>query len=381
MATYKLIQDIEAEDHILGPLTLRQFIYALVAAFCIYMCFIGLTKHILPLLVVFLPIALLAGFFAFPFGKDQPTEIWALAKIRFLFMPRRRIWDQSGIKELVTVTVPKKAEKIYTDGLSQVEVRSRLHALADTIDSRGWAIKNVNVNMYGQPALAGPSSDRLIDISNIPQAVPDYDVAASDDMLDEQNSPVAQQFSQMIGASSQAHRQQLIDQLNGVRATAAQQAAAPADYWFLNQTLPPPGMPAGNAVFDQPPVVAPGADNAAAAASDITPEEAALLERAKQQEATQSVAYGHLHTIQPLTTASQESSGKNQGAGTGPITGNQPVTPTQNAVSGQQPAGSAQPDPAILELAGNNDLDIATLARQAKKTKGQDDGEVVISLH
>ncbi|MGH7158305.1 MAG: PrgI family mobile element protein [Candidatus Saccharimonadales bacterium] len=35
MATYKVIQDIEAEDKILGPLTLRQFIYAGVAAILI----------------------------------------------------------------------------------------------------------------------------------------------------------------------------------------------------------------------------------------------------------------------------------------------------------------------------------------------------------
>ena len=28
MATYKVIQDIEAEDKLIGPLTLRQFIYA-----------------------------------------------------------------------------------------------------------------------------------------------------------------------------------------------------------------------------------------------------------------------------------------------------------------------------------------------------------------
>jgi hypothetical protein len=40
-------------------------------------------------------------------------------------------------------------------------------------------------------------------------------------------------------------------------------------------------------------------------------------------------------------------------------------------------------DPAILSLAGNNDLNIATLAREAHKSKvgdGPANGEVVISL-
>jgi hypothetical protein len=31
MATYKVLQDIEAEDKLLGPLTLKQFIFAAVA--------------------------------------------------------------------------------------------------------------------------------------------------------------------------------------------------------------------------------------------------------------------------------------------------------------------------------------------------------------
>src|SRR5487761_512815 len=144
MATYKVLQDIEAEDKILGPLTLRQFIYALACAAFLYICFISLSQHATYLLAIFLPPALFTGFFAYPFGRDQPTEVWALAKIRFLFLPRQRIWDQSGVKELVTITVPKKVERILTNGLSETEVQSRLQALANTIDSRGWAIKNID---------------------------------------------------------------------------------------------------------------------------------------------------------------------------------------------------------------------------------------------
>src|SRR5580698_3344838 len=217
MATYKVIQDIEAEDKILGPLTLRQFIYGLIAALFFYISFICLAKGVAYLLVLFLPPAIFTGFFALPFGKDQPTEVWALAKIRFYFKPRRRIWDQSGIKELVTITVPKRVEMVLTNGLSQSEVQSRLQALAQTIDSRGWAIKNVNVNLYDQSGVIGSgTSDRLIDMGNMPQEVPGYDVQASDDMLDEVNNPIAQQFDHMINSAEQTHRQQLIDELNTV---------------------------------------------------------------------------------------------------------------------------------------------------------------------
>ena len=219
MATYKVIQDIEAEDHILGPLTLKQFIYGLVCVFFLYISFVSLTKHLDWLLIFFLPPAGIVGFLAFPFVRDQPTEIWVLAKIRFLFMPRKRIWDQNGIKDPLTITAPKKIEHSYTNGLSQTEVKSRLKTLADIIDSRGWAMKNVNPNTLSTISLIKPEedSDRLISPMDIPQPVPDNDIAPTDDIMDDLNNPVAHQFSQMINASTKLHKEQLIQSLNDIR--------------------------------------------------------------------------------------------------------------------------------------------------------------------
>lgn len=368
MATYKVIQDIEAEDKLLGPLTLRQFIYALTSAFFLYICFIVITKGVPVLVALFFPPAAFTAFFAFPFMQDQPTEVWAVAKIRFLFKPRRRIWDQSGVKELVTITVPKHIERVLTDGLSQNEVKSRLGALADTLDSRGWAIKNVNVNMYNQMAItnASTTSDRLIDMSSLPQQVPTYDVQAADDILDEHNNPVAQQFQQMIAASSQAHRQQLINTLNGPVAPAPVQTTTnqPADFWFLNEPAEPVNLAPDQSVFGSNPVVLPGvpaADSPVVQSQDETPEEEALLEKIKTEQSQQDFMNSHLRTLQPL--------------------GDQPQ-PAAAAPTAPAPS-PATPDPAILSLANNNDLNVATLARQANRSKGSNestDGEVVVSL-
>jgi hypothetical protein len=47
-----------------------------------------------------------------------------------------------------------------------------------------------------------------------------------------------------------------------------------------------------------------------------------------------------------------------------------------------QAAMKTAPDPAILELAVNDDFNIATIARQANKAmQHEEDGEVVINLH
>lgn len=352
MATYKLIQNIEAEDKILGPLTLRQFIFGLVAAFLFYICFILITKHVAFLLVLFLPPALFCAFFAFPFGRDQPTEVWALAKLRFWFKPRKRVWNQSGVKELVTITVPKKVERVLTKGFSQTEVKSRLKALADTIDSRGWAVKNVNTSTYVTP-LVDADSDRLIDIGNLPREVPGEEVMPAEDILDEVNNPIAQQFDTMIDRSSRTRRQQLLEQLNGIRqAEAAKQSggAASGDNWFVNDS-PVPGTPAG--------------------ATDNNPvSETALSARLAAKASSRRVSFGNLRTMQPLTSP--------------PVASNQ-AAPSDDAVAKPEPPAPMTPpgDPAILSLAKNNDLNVATLAREAHKNKGdgKSDDEVVVSLH
>src|SRR5882762_7603529 len=110
MATYKVIQDIEAEDKFVGPLTLKQFIIAAVGAVSIYVTFLLVTKHLWFVSVPLWPLIVVCGFLAFPWGRQQPTEIWLLAKIRFFLKPKLRLWDQSGREELVTITVPKKVE-------------------------------------------------------------------------------------------------------------------------------------------------------------------------------------------------------------------------------------------------------------------------------
>jgi hypothetical protein len=341
MATYKVIQDIEAEDHILGPLSLRQFIFGLIAALCFYLCYIVSTKGATFLIALFLPPGLFFAFFAIPFGRDQPTEIWALAKIRFYFKPRRRIWDQTGMKDLVTVTAPKKVEVRRTDGLSQTEVKSRLQALANTIDSRGWAVKDVDLNLYTQPGFLNVQgdSDRLIEPGSIPQPVPTYDVTASDDILDAQSNPIAHQFDDMINASTQAHRQQLVDMLQhpsdggGAVVTPTDASQQQNSDWFMQRTTPQVPGSAQPAPID----------------------EAALTSQLKAQSHTQDVSYDHMKVIQPLSAQQQEPA--------------------------PQPAPK-QPDATATRLATNNDLNISTIARVANKKDlpSEDEGEVVIPL-
>jgi hypothetical protein len=448
MAAYKVIQDVEAEDKLVGPLSLRQFIYAMVSAGFMYLCFLAATKHAPALLVVFVPIAGGSGFFAFPWKGDQPTETWALAKLRFLVKPRRRIWNQTGMKHLVTVTAPKKVEVKYTNGLSQDQVQGRLSALADTIDSRGWATRNVDYTQLRQgynpqDPFGLEDSDRLVNGSGTPEEVSD-DSADGTDMLDD-NSSVAQNFDSMLGRSSQDHRQRIVEQMTASRqqtkdnTLAADKKEPPQTQASAstnttdpdNPTLPPvdlPDVPNNDVANMQVPsaqqgqsqvnnywflndpaaggqqsqVVAPGSqpDDAATSADEPTAAEQALSDKLKSEnQASQEVNYAHVRVVQPLSpqhqVAQADDDQSQPASDSGDDAKSTPVTDKSDAKAGSndhtktddtdKPARKASvthhPDPAILELANNDDLDVATIARQANREIRKSPDEVEIQLH
>ncbi|MEM6997304.1 MAG: PrgI family protein [Patescibacteria group bacterium] len=185
MATYKVLQDIEAEDKLIGPLTFKQLVFGFIAAGIMFLgWFVARSSSIF----IFIPFFILASpflFLAAPIGQDQPNDVWLGARLRFFFKPRVRKWDQTGQSEYVTVTAPKREEHVYTDGLEQTEVESRLKLLANTLDSRGWAVKNSNVNLE-KVTSASTMSDgaRLVHPGDLPQEVQQVDIHASDDMFD-----------------------------------------------------------------------------------------------------------------------------------------------------------------------------------------------------
>lgn len=425
MAMYKIPQDVEADDKFLGPLSFKQFIFAGITAICGYMSFLSMTKGFWPALVVLLPIGLVSGFLGFPWGRDQPTEIWLAARIRFFIKPRKRIWNQSGVKELVTITAPKRVEKHYSDGLSQIEVKSRLNSLATLLDSRGWAVKNVGQEYIGNYGSQQNDNDRLLNVST--PLVGGVETADGIDVLDERSNNTTLHFEEMIRTSEEKHRQEIMQKMQAVRTQPPQatqqlqqadfwylQQAAPAvgaqalqqpaaaptptpqtntsnDFWFLGQQSAPatqaPALQATQplqpiqqtpleptySTFNSPTVVTPGAQQSVQqtsiqnlpTATPITADEQQLLQKIHNEQQSAVEQYSHLKTIQPIdqTTSNQ-------------TTLQQPTN---------IPATDVTPpvDPAIMNLANNDDLSVATLAHEANKNKEQrlSDGEVVISLH
>lgn len=362
MATYKVIQDIEAEDKFLGPLTLKQFIFAAITAICAYVAFFLFTKKLWYVALVLVPFVMSFGFLAFPWGRDQPTEVWLAAKLRFMFKPRKRVWDQDGIEELVTITAPKIENPYTSNELSETEVRSRLQALSTTLDSRGWAIKNAALNMYTQPAYASSAyqqqTDRLLDPAAVAPAVPAVDVGAADDIMDAQSNPTAQKLDSMINAAAKQHRAAAIERVEQAREASTtppgktEPTPAP-NYWFMNTPPPPPAdLVTFTTHVSEPPPPSPFAAEPASA------DEQALLAKVRKDKQDTLTGYAHMKVIDPLG-----------------------IKPPQ-AKSTNGMTGGSVPDK--IRLARNNDRSVASLEREANqkhKTKRQSTDEIVVSLH
>ena len=195
MSRYKVAQDVEAEDKILGPFSFRQFIYLLVAAAGIALAW-GLSQVFLPLAVIPVPIILLFGALALPLRKDQPMEVYLAAVISFYTKPRRRMWQPDGISSLIEITVPEKVEIERTKNLSQDEAERRLAYLSQLADSHGWSIRHTRV-----PDAQGSM------ISDVY-----FEAQQTSDMFDD-NSSEARAMTRRIEQSNQARRRAAIERM------------------------------------------------------------------------------------------------------------------------------------------------------------------------
>jgi|GEM_PF-6274449 len=142
MATHKVPQDVEAEDKLIGFLSLKQFLFAIAFAICCYLAYAILTTFNPFLAILMLPLILLFGVLAFWQRREQPIETYLSAMFRFYTKPHVRKWNQEGSYDMVEITIPPKQVKNYTDSRTQGQVQSQLGQLSQVMDSRGWSSRN-----------------------------------------------------------------------------------------------------------------------------------------------------------------------------------------------------------------------------------------------
>lgn len=348
---YKVPQDVEAEDKLLGPFSFRQFIFLIIAVVSLGAAYI-LARILLPLGLIPVPIALFFGALALPLRKDQPMEVYLAAVISFMLKPKKRLWQPDGIEYLVEVTAPKTEETTRRNNYDQEEVQRRLSYLANLVDSRGWSIRGVN----------DPDSSMQADLYNEAQT--------AFDPLDETGA-TAQNITNLINQSDARRRQAMIqtmsaaqqiatDDFQGVSSTDDQSSQSPGSNSSASNTQPgQTSILDDNAPVDQ------------VLTADYQPNQQSDIE----QSIASSMKAGPYPTMRQSTLIPLDQI---------------PVQPAAEASAPTAPPQTSldSVSPAIIDLAKNHrDFSIQTIQRVAneieqreKKVKKMED-EVVISLH
>jgi len=194
MATYKVPQDVEADDKLIGPFSFRQFIY-LIAVVLAGVAAWGLAQLFIGLVIIPLPIIIFFGALALPLRKDQPMEVYMAAMVSYLLKPHQRLWDPEGIETVIEITAPKTYEESRTKNLSQDEAQQRLSYLANIVDSGGWAIRGTN---------AAPNMSINNDVI--------LEAQSAVDVLDN-NTSVAQTFNQMMSQTANRAKEEAVERM------------------------------------------------------------------------------------------------------------------------------------------------------------------------
>ena len=196
MAVYKVAQDVEADDKLIGPFSFRQFIYLIIVALAGALAW-GLSQVFVGLAIIPLPIIIFFGALALPLRKDQPMEVYLAALVSFYLKPHKRLWNPDGIESLVEITAPKVVEVQRTKSLSEAEAEQRLSFLADIADTQGWSVRHVSA----PPPQTSMTSDVY------------FAAQQTEDVLDA-GGGVSQTFDTMIGQADIKRREDMMARMH-----------------------------------------------------------------------------------------------------------------------------------------------------------------------
>lgn len=143
---FKVPQNIDMADRIVGPLTMVQFLYLLIGGLIVYFLFsvIGTVNTSLFLLIS-LPIILFSLALAFLKIQDQPFPKFVLSFFVYLSRPKIRIWHKEGLDPGLIIAPDAPDPKKQVVSHKKIK-KSQLDQLIQVMDTGG----------HSQPAVAHP---------------------------------------------------------------------------------------------------------------------------------------------------------------------------------------------------------------------------------
>ncbi|MBI2448264.1 PrgI family protein [Candidatus Microgenomates bacterium] len=158
---YKIPQNIDIEDKIFGPFTLKQFLYMVGGGAITYVLYLAIAStNFLLFIILALPVVTLSFALIFVKINERPFLDFLLFFTAFTIEPKIKTWQKSvRVKNMVTQSVVESEESkkgIARQAASGI-IESRLAELATIMDTHG--------------AVGGSiSPDRIVGVANAPVA-------------------------------------------------------------------------------------------------------------------------------------------------------------------------------------------------------------------
>jgi hypothetical protein len=218
MGQYKVPQNVEAEDKILGPMTFKEFIYFMIGFGWAALTFAIFRKVIAVFVIIGLPISFFFFMLAFFRRDGQNFEQILIALLQFFAASRRRTWRKND--EIETFHVEAAAPRMENTQRNPREVLSELEKLSRLIDSRGWNRPPEEGSAMQMPAVA--NADRIVPTTPPAPVAPGE---APTDILDLQKSPQARNLAELLQAAATDVRAGAVQ--NMIRPTTVMPTASP----------------------------------------------------------------------------------------------------------------------------------------------------------
>ena len=352
MAQYKVPQDVEADDKLIGPFSFRQFVYLLIVGGLVALA-VGLFQLFPLLAVIPIPFALFFLALALPLKKDQPMETYLAAIVSYYLKPHTRLWTPGQRESTILITAPKIVEEVRTRNLSSEEATHRLSFLADIVDTEGYAIKGAGNNSMREDLIAEANATTDMfenyDSSNLERAISRSQVAQQQAVQQNMKSEISRREEKRIEKEQKRieEEKKLLEEEQRIR------------------------MEEKRLQEEKQRKIEEEQARLAEERRRLEEERKKYEEELARQKAAHEaeiekmkgvIAKGNEIEIKDTTIKNQRGS-----IGTGEVETKKGSTRIMKN--------------SIMELANNTDYTVATIAKEANRIKGKEEGEVFVSLH
>lgn len=174
---YKVPQNIDLEDKIVGPFTMKQFAYLMgggLLVYSFYQIFLDYVNGTIYTVIASTPVVILAMCLTFIKINDRPFEYFIINLFSYIFSKKYRIWHQNYTPSAVVIKTTVKQKAVSGGGNKQAtldEIATSLDLAAGNTGEGGGVMnaqKELSAKAQKGPGVEGVNPNILKPEGNAP---------------------------------------------------------------------------------------------------------------------------------------------------------------------------------------------------------------------